>query len=246
MQAKRETIEQEMQTARLIQHSLLPKELPSFPGWRLATYYHPAREVGGDLYDFLIFADGRLGLVIGDVPAKGVAAALVMATTHGMLRAAALASDLPGEVLARVNNLLYVDTPERMFVTCFYAMLEPGSGKMRYANAGHHPPYHRRGSEVVELRASGMPLGLMRDLHYAEGEVQISHGESILFYSKGLVEAQNPAGEVFGFPRLKTLLATSPDRSSLIDDVLGKLKDFTGAGWEQEDDVTLLTLERTS
>jgi sigma-B regulation protein RsbU (phosphoserine phosphatase) len=74
MQAKRETLEQEMQTARLIQHSLLPKELPSFPGWRLATYYHPAREVGGDLYDFLIFADGRLGLVIGDVPAKGVAA----------------------------------------------------------------------------------------------------------------------------------------------------------------------------
>ena len=246
MQAKRETLEQEMQTARLIQYSLLPKELPSFPGWRLATYYHPAREVGGDLYDFLIFADGRLGLVIGDVPDKGVAAALVMATTHGMLRAAALASDSPGDVLARVNNLLYVDTPERMFVTCFYAILEPGSGKMRYANAGHNPPYQRSGSEVVELRASGMPLGLMPDLHYEEGEVQISHGESILFYSKGLVEAHNPAREVFGFPRLKTLLASSPDLSSLIDDLLGKLKDFTGAGWEQEDDVTMLTLERTS
>src|SRR5436305_9184290 len=109
MQAKRETLEQEMQTARLIQHALLPKELPSFPGWRLATYYHPAREVGGDLYDFLLLADGRLGLVIGDVPEKGVAAALLMATTHGMVRAAALASDAPGEVLARVNHLLYAD-----------------------------------------------------------------------------------------------------------------------------------------
>ena len=246
MQAKRETIEQEMQAARLIKHSLLPKELPSFPGWRLATYYHPAREVGGDQYDFLIFADGRLGLLIGDVSEKGVAAALVMATTHGMWRAAALASDSPDEVLARVNNLLYVDTPERKFVTCFYAILEPGSGKMRYANAGHVPSYQRSGSEVVELRASGMPLGSRPDLHYEEGEVQISHGESILFYSKGLVEAHNPAGEVFGFSRLKTLLASSPDQSSLIDDLLGKLKDFTGAGWEQEDDVTLVTLERTS
>ena len=246
MQAKRETIEQELQTARLIKHSLLPKELPSFPGWWLATYSHPAREVGGDQYDFLIFADGRLGLLIGDVPEKGVAAALVMATTHGMLRAAALASDAPGEVLARVNKLLYVDTPQRKLVTCFYAMLEPGSGNMRYANAGHNPPYQRSGSAVVELRASGMPLGLRPDLHYEEGEVQISHGESLLFYSKGLVEAQNPAGEVFGFPRLKTLLASSPDQSSLIDDLLGKLKDFTGTGWEQEDDVTLLTLERTS
>ena len=246
MQAKREPIEQEMQTARLLQHALLPKEVPSFPGWRLATYYHPAREVGGDLYDFLIFADGRLGLVIGEVPGKGVAAALVMATTHGMLRAAALASDSPGDVLARVNNLLYVDTPERLFVTCFYAIVELGSGKMRYANAGHHAPYQRRSSEVVELTASGVPLGLMPDLHYEECEVQISHGDRILFYSKGLVEAQNPAREVFGLPRLKTRLSSSPDRSSLIDDLLGALADFTGAGWEQEDDVTMVTLERTS
>ena len=246
MQAKRETLEQEMQTARLIQYSLLPKELPSFPGWRLAMYYQPAREVGGDLYDFLIFPDGRLGLVIGDVPEKAVAAALVMATTHGMLRAAALASDSPGEVLARVSKLLYVDMPERLFVTCFYAILEPGSGKMRYTNAGHVPSYQRRGSEVVELTASGMPLGLLPDIHYEEREVQISHGESLLFYSKGLVEAHNPASEVFGLSRLKTLLASSPKQSSLIDDLLGKLKDFTGAGWEQEDDVTMLTVERTS
>jgi serine phosphatase RsbU (regulator of sigma subunit) len=246
MQAKRETIEQEMQAARLIQHALLPKELPSLPGWRLATYYHPAREVGGDLYDFLILADGRLGLLIGEVPEQGVPAALLMATTHGMVRSAALASDSPGEVLARVNNLLYVDTPERLFVTCFYAMLEPGSGHMRYANAGHHPPYHRRGSEVVELTASGRPLGLLPNLDYAEGDVQISHGDRLLFYSKGLLQAEKPARGVFGPQRLKNLLASLPDQSSLIDDLLGKLKDFTGAGWEQEDDVTLLTVERTS
>ncbi|HET8842966.1 MAG TPA: HAMP domain-containing protein, partial [Ktedonobacteraceae bacterium] len=104
---ERARIEQEMQTARLIQHSLLPKEIPQLAGWNLATYYQPAREVGGDLYDFLIFADGRLGLVIGDVTDKGVPAALVMATTRSMLRAAAQGSDSPGDVLARVNNLLY-------------------------------------------------------------------------------------------------------------------------------------------
>jgi serine phosphatase RsbU (regulator of sigma subunit) len=243
---ERARIEQEMQTARLIQHSLLPKEVPSLPGWRLATYYQPAREVGGDLYDFLAFADGRLGLVIGDVTDKGVPAAMVMATTRSMLRAAALASDSPGEVLALVNNLLYADTPERMFVTCFYAILEPASGKMRYANAGHDLPYQHHCGEVVELRASGMPLGLMPDMHYEECEVQISHGESILFYSDGLVEAHNPAREMFGFPRLKTLLASSSDPSSLINGLLGKLKDFTGTSWEQEDDVTMVTLERTN
>ena len=243
---ERARIEQEMQTARLIQHSLLPKEVPSLPGWRLATYYQPAREVGGDLYDFLAFADGRLGLVIGDVTDKGVPAAMVMATTRSTLRAAALTSDAPGEVLALVNNLLYADTPERMFVTCFYAILEPVSGKMRYANAGHDLPYQHHCGEVVELRASGMPLGLMPDMHYEEGEVQISPGESILFYSDGLVEAHNPMREMFGFPRLKALLANSSDPPSLIDGLLGKLEEFTGAGWEQEDDVTMVTLERTN
>src|SRR5579859_3291183 len=187
--------EQEMieQNTRLIQHSLLPKEVPSLPGWRLKTYYQPAREVGGDLYDFLTFADGRLGLVIGDVTDKGVPAALVMAMTRSMLRAAALASDSPGDVLARVNNLLYADTLERMFVTCFYAILEPASGKMRYANAGHDLPYQHHYGEVVELLATGMPLGLMPNMRYEEFEVQISHGESILFYSDGMVEAHNPA-----------------------------------------------------
>jgi serine phosphatase RsbU (regulator of sigma subunit) len=117
---------------------------------------------------------------------------------------------------------------------------------MRYANAGHDLPYQRNCGEVVELLATGMPLGLMPDMHYEECEVQISHGESILFYSDGLVEAHNPTREMFGFPRLKTLLASSPDPSSLIDGLLSKLKDFTGTGWEQEDDVTMVTLERTN
>src|SRR6266516_60090 len=241
---ERTRIEQELRTARLIQHSLLPKEVPALAGWQIATYYQSAREVGGDLYDFLVFEDGRLGLVIGDVADKGVPAAMVMASTRSMLRAAAQVTDSPGEVLARVNELLHADIPPNMFVTCFYAVLDPGSGKMRYANAGHDLPYQRDAGKVCELRATGMPLGLMPGMHYEEQEVIVAFDESILFYSDGLVEAHNPEREMFGFPRLKALLEEHTDGTTLIDCLLGELQGFTGEGWEQEDDMTMLTLQR--
>ena len=242
---ERARIEQELQTARLIQHSLLPKRLPEVSGWQLAAYYQPAREVGGDLYDCFALPDGRLGLVIGDVTDKGIPAAMVMASTRSMLRAAAQSSDSPGEVLARVNNLLYSDTPERMFVTCFYAILDPVSGKLRYANAGHDLPYRRAREDVGELLARGMPLGLMPEMSYEEREAVVRPGESILFYSDGLVEAHNPAREMFGFPRLKTLLTRTSEPARLIPFLLSELENFTGEEWEQEDDVTLVTLQRT-
>ncbi len=241
---ERARIEQEMQTARQIQHSLLPKEIPALAGWQLATYYQPAREVGGDLYDFFVLEDGRLGLVIGDVADKGIPAAIVMASTRSMLRAAAQSSASPGDVLARVNDLLYADTPERMFVTCFYAILDPRSGQLCYANAGHDLPYQRLNGQVAELLATGMPLGLMPGMRYEEHEVCITAGESVLFYSDGLVEAHNPAREMFGFPRLKSLLSEQCDHASLVDYLLDELKSFTGEEWEQEDDVTLVTLHR--
>ncbi len=244
-QEERARIEQEMRTAQLIQLSLLPKEQPTLPSWQIASYYQAAREVGGDLYDFLPFEDGRLGLVIGDVTDKGMPAALVMASTRSMLRAAAQATDSPGEVLARVNDLLYADIPEKMFVTCFYAILDPDSGRLRYANAGHDLPYQQRVGAACELRATGMPLGLMPGMRYEEQEVVIAQHENILFYTDGLVEAHNPAREMFGFPRLQTLLAEHSDGTSLIDFLLNELKHFTGEGWEQEDDLTLLILQRT-
>lgn len=241
---ERTRIEQELRTAHLIQHSLLPKEVPALAGWQIATYYQSAREVGGDLYDFLTFEDGRLGLVIGDVADKGVPAAMVMASTRSMLRAAAQVTDSPGEVLARVNDLLYSDIPPNMFVTCFYAVLDPDSGKLRYANAGHDLPYHRDAGKVCELRATGMPLGLMPEMRYEEQEVIVALDESILFYSDGLVEAHNPEREMFGFPRLQALLEEHSGGATLIDFLLGELRSFTGEGWEQEDDMTMLTLQR--
>ena len=240
----RERMEQELRKAQLIQRSLLPEALPRLSGWRLATYYQPARVVGGDFYDFIPFEDGRLGLLIGDATGKGIPAALVMTTTCTMLRAAAQATASPSEVLARVNDLLYARIPPGMFVTCFYAILDPRSGRLRYTTAGQDLPYRCHSNGVSELQAAGMPLGLMPDSSYEEHEVTLSPGESLLFYSDGLVEAHSPSREMFGYPRLQSLLCEQADGASLIDFLLGELKRFTSDGWEQEDDVTLLLLQR--
>jgi len=245
---ERERIEQELKVARLIQQTLLPKTLPEIPGYEVAAYYQPAREVGGDFYDFLNLDDGRLGLVVGDVTDKGVPAALVMATTRTMLRAAAQRLLSPGEVLQRVNDVLVQDIPPNMFVTCLYAILEPQSGRLLYANAGHDLPYRRRAGRqggADELRARGMPLGLMPGMGYEEKEMVLNRGESVLFYSDGLVEAHDPRRDMFGFPRLQGLVgAHRSGGSSLISFLLAELARFTGEGWEQEDDITLVTLDR--
>src|SRR3712207_4522588 len=246
---ERERIEQELRVARLIQQTLLPKTLPELPGYDVAAYYQPAREVGGDFYDFVDLEDGRLGLVVGDVTDKGVPAALVMATTRTMLRAAAQRLFSPGEVLQRVNDVLVADIPPNMFVTCLYAVLDPESGRILYANAGHDLPYRRRAGRsegAEELRATGMPLGLMPGMGYEEKEIELGKGESVLFYSDGLVEAHDERREMFGFPRLQGLVGTHRSGgSSLIGCLLSELTRFTGEDWEQEDDITLVTLERS-
>ncbi len=242
---ERERIEQELQVARIIQQTLLPRELPNLPGWQLTTYYQPARAVGGDFYDFIPYEDGRLGIVVGDVTDKGVPAALVMATTRSILRSVAQESLSPGQVLERTNNLLFPDIPPRMFVTCFYAILDHQSGRLYYANAGHDLPYRWHEGEVNELRATGMPLGLMPDMSYEEKETHLVDGESILLYSDGLVEAHSPSREMFSFPRLMSLLGAYRDEGSAIPFLCSELATFTGEGWEQEDDITLVTLQRT-
>ncbi len=241
---ERERIEQELRTARAIQQAFLPREVPAFPGWQLLPYYRPAREVGGDFYDFFVFKDGKLGLVIGDVTGKGIPAALVMATVHTMLRSTMQETISPAGVLARVNELLIAEIPEGMFVTCFYAVLDLASGHVRYANAGHEPPYRHRPGSAAELWATGMPLGLMPDTCYEEYEADLAPGETLLFYSDGLVEAHAPDGEMLGFPRPETYLKNAGGEMALVDLLLERLNAFTGEGWEQEDDVTLLTLQR--
>jgi serine phosphatase RsbU (regulator of sigma subunit)/anti-sigma regulatory factor (Ser/Thr protein kinase) len=242
--AERERIAQELRVARLIQQTLLPQELPALAGWGVSAYYQPARAVGGDFYDFLYFPDGKVGFIVADVTDKGVPAALVMATTRTLLRAAAERLESPGAVLARTNDVLVQEIPPKMFVTCFYALLDPATGHLRYANAGHDVPYHYTAQGVVELRATGMPLGLMSGMGYDEKETTLGPSDYVLLYSDGLVEAHNPAREMFSFPRLQALLATHTDGATLHEFLLAELAAFTGPGWEQEDDVTLVTLQR--
>jgi serine phosphatase RsbU (regulator of sigma subunit) len=243
----RQRYEQELSMARRIQQASLPKEVPTLEGWQITPYYQPAREVGGDFYDFHILSKGRLGLVVGDATGKGVPAALVMSTTCGMLRLAAQNYSSPAEMLQRVNEALFPYIPANMFVTCFYAILDPKSGSLTYANAGHDLPYlYRNGGDAEELRARGMPLGLMPGMSYEQKETMLHTGEATLLYSDGLVEAHDPEGEMFGFPRLRALLAEHTEESSLLDILMKELYSFTGEGWEQEDDITLLTLRRST
>jgi predicted ester cyclase len=233
---ERERVEQELRVARSIQQASLPREVPTLEGWQISPFYRPAREVGGDFYDFHLFSEGRLGLVVGDATGKGVPAALVMSTTCGMLQLAARAwgSSSPSEVLAQVNETLLARIPPNMFVTCFYCILDPKSGHLRYANAGHDVPYlRRRGGDAEELRARGMPLGLMPGMSYEEMDIVLDAGESALFYSDGLVEAHDPHGEMFGFPRLRALVAEHAEERSLEGFRMEELYSFVGEGWEQ-------------
>src|ERR671917_1952680 len=246
----RQSIEQKLRMARDIQQASLPKEVPELEGWQINPFYQPAQEVGGDFYDFFELEEGRVGLVVGDATGKGVPAAMVMSTTCGMLRLAAqaLGSSSPGEVLERVNEALLPRIPANMFVTCFYAILHPESGRLLYANAGHDVPFLRRrsGDDAEELRARGMPLGLMPGMNFEVGEDSLREGDGVLFYSDGLVEAHDQRGEMFGFPRLRALVADHDKVKSLGDILMEELYSFVGEGWEQEDDITFVTLRRSA
>jgi serine phosphatase RsbU (regulator of sigma subunit)/predicted ester cyclase len=249
---RRERVEQELKVARNIQQASLPNEVPTLEGWQISPFYQPAREVGGDFYDFFELEEGRVGVAVGDATGKGMPAALAVTASCSMLRAVAQDSGYsPGEVLERVNQTLLARIPPNMFVTCFYAILEPESGRLIYANAGHNLPCCRRHDEqaatTTDLSARGMPLGLMPQMSYEEQETLLVPGEGVLFYTDGLVEAHNPKGEMLGTPRLRKLLRERPEGGTdLTATLMEELEHFTGERWEQEDDITLLTLERST
>lgn len=244
--ASRQRVEHELAIARRIQRDLLPKQLPELDGWALAAHYEPAREVGGDFYDFIDLEDGRWGIVIGDVADKGIPAAMVMATCRTVLRGVAQSRAVagPGLVLQRANELLIPDLPSGMFVTCLYGVLDPPTGRFVFANAGHNLPCLRTADGVIELWARGMPLGLMPGMDYEERGVVLQPGTGMLLSSDGIAEAHDPDGAMFGVPRLMALVGEHPGGPSLIEAVLADLGAFAGPDWEQEDDVTLVTIVR--
>jgi serine phosphatase RsbU (regulator of sigma subunit)/anti-sigma regulatory factor (Ser/Thr protein kinase) len=244
--AEKERLAQELRVATLIQQQFLPRELPHLPHWQIAAFYGPARAVGGDFYDFVVMPDGRVGIAVGDVTDKGVPAALVMARTHSILRAEASRSTSPSDILSRANDLLVPEMPARMFVTCLFAVLDPSSGRIVIANAGHNLPFVRTGETISELRATGLPLGLLPGIRYDEVEGTIEPDSNVLLYSDGLIEAHDARREMFGFDRLREALAVDDAGSELLDRLLETLKAFTGPDHEQEDDITLVTLRRAA
>lgn len=243
---ERERIEQELRVAALIQQTLLPKELPAIMGWSVDAFYRPARAVGGDFYDFIELGEGRLGVIIGDVTDKGVPAALVMATCRSMLRGAAQGQDSPAAALAEVNDNLVPEIPPSMFVTCLYAIVDTAAGEVVFANAGHNLPYVRNSGGVVELRATGMPLGLMPGMAYEEKTHRLEDGDVMVLTSDGITEAHNPEGEMYGFARLMGQVAKRTKGDDLVASLVGDLERWSGPGAEQEDDITLVVVRRTA
>jgi len=244
----RERLEQELAVARLIQQNFLPRSLPAVSGWSVAADYRPAREVGGDFYDFIDLPDGRLGFVVGDVTDKGVPAALVMAATRSVLRASAQRLVEPGAVLERVNEHLVPDIPPNMFVTCLYGVIELETGRLVFANAGHNLPMVASGGAVTELMARGMPLGLMPGMSYEETEALLDPGAHLLLYSDGVTEAHDADREMFGGGRLSSVMAEAGTRrgDALLRTLIAALGAFVAPGAEQEDDITLVAIRRES
>lgn len=240
---ERERIQQELRIAQLIQQQFLPAELPELGSWHVSAFYRPARTVGGDFYDIIELPDGRIMAVAGDVTDKGVPAALVMASTHALLRSAAQDATSPGEVLRRVNELLIPQIPLNMFVTCLVMFIDLESGLTQFANAGHNLPFVARDGGVIRLEARGMPLGLMPGSHYDEIETVIEPADIVLLYSDGITEQHDAGGEMFGFDRTAELVGGATSGDELVDRAVQELGRFS-TGVEQEDDITLVTLHR--
>ena len=241
---RRERFQQEMQLVQLIQQNFLPQRLPDVEAWQLDATYQPAQEVGGDFYDVIELEQGQLGLLVADVTDKGVAAGFVMASARSILRAAVQRLVEPGAVLERANDQLCPDMPPNMFVTCLYGVLDPTTGRFRFANAGHNLPCVQTGDGAVEVRATGMPLGLMPEMAYEEAEVTVASGRALFLYSDAIPEAHAPDGEMFSFGRLIDAVGGAPDPAALVPHVLDTLARFTGDDWEQEDDITVVAAYR--
>jgi len=219
-QRGREQMNREQQEARAIQQALLPKCSPSIPGFAVSGLSIPAGAVGGDWYDFIPLNDGRWGLVLADVAGKGMAAALLMSATRGMLRSLAEAACSPGEVLTKLNQLMLDGFPSGRFVTLIYAILDPVKRTLVFANAGHLPPLfmQHRDARFLDTQ-NGLPLGLGSGT-FSETEVILPQGSRVIFYTDGITEAENPMDEEYGRPRLEEH-ARLPHASveSIVEDV---------------------------
>lgn len=236
----------EMQAAATIQNSILPRPLArdgALAAVDLHAEMHPAREIGGDFYDYFALDGNRLAVTVADVSGKGIPAALFMAVARTVLRIGERGDDMEADIEA-ANNLLSAENAASMFVTAFHGVLNLKTGVLRYCNAGHNPPYVlRMDGERETLKATGLPFGVAEGVRYRIAETQLRPGDALFLFSDGITEAFNPAGEEFGDKRLEATLeaARGNDATSLIKAVLAATTNFA-AGAEQSDDITLLAL----
>lgn len=245
--AEQQRLEQELDLAREIQKRLLPEQGPQLPGWSIEVAWQAARQVGGDFYDFISLPDGRLGIVIADVSDKGVPAALFMTLSRSLVRASAVSHVSPAEALERANRLLLEDTASEMFVSVFYGIIDPSTGELRYASAGHNPPLLCRGKEgpSEQLEAPGIILGIIEDVHLEERSVQMEAGDTLILYTDGVTEAINAEEEQFGEERLRTFTCAgrTQDLATLRRSLLAAVEEFC-QGQPPFDDITLVLVRR--
>jgi len=251
---ERKRMEEELAVGRQIQLSLLPQHLPDLPGWEFAAIYETAGQVGGDLYDFFTLptANGgpsQLGLVIADVTGKGVPAALFMAFSRTVLRSVSMTGKNPADVLTQANHLIFSDNRSQLFLTAFYAKLNPQTGELVYANGGHGWPLwlQAKTGEAKELSAKSFVIGAVETVDLEEHNVTLQVGDLVVFSTDGVTEAMNVDGELFGEDRLRTVIEAHPDASaeSMLEAIIKAVWEFKGDA-ELIDDFTLYVMKRTS
>jgi sigma-B regulation protein RsbU (phosphoserine phosphatase) len=240
-----EALDREFRVVGEIQRSLLPAELPHIPTLQLAAYYQPSERAGGDYYDFFPLPDGRWGVFIADVSGHGTPAAVLMAITHCIAHTYPGPAVPPAKVLNYLNCHLATRYTDRNgnFVTAFYGIYDPANLNLTYSCAGHNPPRLKRcqdGSLLILNETNGLPLGISADQGYRQAEQRLQVGDQIVFYTDGVTEAHNVAGEMFGTDRLDRVLENcSVQATGLLDEVLRALEAFT-AGHPAEDDRTVV------
>lgn len=236
----------DLEQAAEIQRGLLPVGAPAFKGLQLAGCNAPCRTVGGDYYDYLVYPDQHVGLVIGDVAGKGMPAALLMSSLQAKVHAIAETSSAPAEVVTRLNRSVAATCPDNRFVTFFFSRLNLRSGEMTYCNAGHNPPLLARSDGKVErLEGGGPVLGILPGLSYQERSCVMEAGDMLLLYSDGVTEAQSPSGEEFGEERLEEILRESrrDGVEAVLSIVQAAVQSWT-AGQPPSDDITLVAARR--
>ena len=241
-------LENELGIAGRIQQGILPTEFPEEPEFQAFGSMEPARDVGGDFFDVIRLGNDRVGFAVADVSGKGVSAALFMMASRTLLKGAAIGVGEPGPVLSEVNHLLSERNDTMMFVTVVYAVYDPITGGLTYANGGHPPPLviHKDGSSSLLPLTDGVMLGIIPDAQFKEKVVTLSPGDTIFFYTDGVTEAMNERDEEFGVDRLRDIAGSSGPRSpkDFNLSVMAAIKEFAGMA-PQFDDITCLTLHRS-